>query len=63
MLAGVRPGISVQDVFCGAAPFFIADALTVASSIALPAILLYLPGQLGVGATLRRLGTQPACPA
>ncbi len=50
VVASVRPEISVQDVFRGAAPFFIADALTVAGLIAFPAIVLYLPGLLlGLG--------------
>ncbi len=46
VVAGVRPEISVQDVFRGAAPFFIADALTIAGLIAFPAIVLWLPNQL-----------------
>ncbi len=46
VVAGVRSDISVQDVFRGAAPFFIADALTIAGLIAVPAIVLYLPSQL-----------------
>ncbi len=47
VVAGVRPDISVQDVFKGSSPFFIADALTIAMLIAFPAIVLWLPGQLG----------------
>ena len=43
VVAGVRPDISVQDVFRGASPFFIADALTIAALIAFPGIVLYLP--------------------
>ena len=43
VVAGVRPDISVQDVFRGAAPFFVADALTIAGLLAFPAIVLYLP--------------------
>ncbi|RVU36136.1 TRAP transporter large permease [Hwanghaeella grinnelliae] len=43
VVAGVRPDISVQDVFKGASPFFVADALTIAGLIAFPAITLYLP--------------------
>ncbi|MEL7542279.1 MAG: TRAP transporter large permease [Pseudomonadota bacterium] len=46
VVAGVRPEISVQDVFKGAAPFFVADALTIAGLIAFPWIVLWLPGQL-----------------
>ncbi|MEE9454852.1 MAG: TRAP transporter large permease [Paracoccaceae bacterium] len=46
VVAGVRPDITVQDVFKGVAPFFIADALTIAGLIAFPAIVLYLPGLL-----------------
>ncbi|MXU64298.1 TRAP transporter large permease [Oceanomicrobium pacificus] len=46
VVAGVRPDISVQDVFKGASPFFVADALTIATLIALPQIVLFLPGLL-----------------
>ncbi|WP_421724447.1 TRAP transporter large permease [Bauldia sp.] len=46
VVAGVRPDISVQDVFRGTAPFFVADALTIAGLIAFPGIVLYLPGLL-----------------
>ena len=48
VVAGVRPEISVQDVFRGASPFFVADALTIAGLIAFPSIVLYLPGLLGI---------------
>lgn len=43
VVAGVRDDISVQDVFRGASPFFIADAITIAVLIAFPGIVLYLP--------------------
>lgn len=43
VVAGVRPEVSVQDVFRGASPFFVADALTIAGLIAFPGIVLYLP--------------------
>ncbi|MCP1199215.1 TRAP transporter large permease [Notoacmeibacter sp. MSK16QG-6] len=43
VVAGVREDISVQDVFKGASPFFIADALTIATLLAFPAIVLWLP--------------------
>ncbi len=46
VVAGVRKDISVQEVFWGVSPFFIADALTIAGLIAFPAIVLYLPGLL-----------------
>lgn len=46
VVAGVRPDISVQDVFKGASPFFIADALTIAALIAFPSIVLYAPSLL-----------------
>ena len=46
VVAGVRSDISVQDVFRGTAPFFVADALTIAGLIAFPGIVLWLPGQL-----------------
>ncbi|MEM9524789.1 MAG: TRAP transporter large permease subunit, partial [Pseudomonadota bacterium] len=38
--------ISVQDVFRGAAPFFLADVATVAVLIAFPGIVLWLPNLL-----------------
>ncbi len=43
VVAGVRKDISVQDVFRGASPFFIADVLTIAVLIAFPGIVLWLP--------------------
>ena len=43
VVAGVRPDISVQDVFKGVTPFFIADAITIAVLVAFPAIVLWLP--------------------
>jgi len=43
VVAGVRKDLSVQDVFWGVSPFFVADALTIAGLIAFPAIVLYLP--------------------
>ena len=43
VVSGVRPDIPVRDVFRGAAPFFAADALTIAGLIAFPQIVLYLP--------------------
>ncbi len=46
VVAGVRPDLSVQDVFKGVTPFFVADALTIAGLIAFPSIVLYLPGLL-----------------
>ncbi|MCI4666314.1 MAG: TRAP transporter large permease [Neomegalonema sp.] len=49
VVAGVRPDISVQQVFRGAAPFFVADALTIAALVAFPGIILFLPALLGVG--------------
>ncbi|MEM8741280.1 MAG: TRAP transporter large permease [Pseudomonadota bacterium] len=47
VVAGVRPDLSVQDVFKGVTPFFIADAITIALLVAFPAIVLWLPAQLG----------------
>jgi C4-dicarboxylate transporter DctM subunit len=44
VVAGVRDDISVQDVFRGVTPFFIADAVTIATLVAFPAIVLWLPG-------------------
>jgi len=46
VVAGVREDISVQDVFRGVTPFFIADAVTIAVLVAFPAIVLWLPGQI-----------------
>ncbi|MET4127759.1 TRAP transporter large permease [Roseovarius sp. MBR-6] len=43
VVAGVRPDISVQDVFRGVMPFFIADAVTIALLVAFPMIVLWLP--------------------
>ena len=43
VVAGVRDDISVQDVFRGVTPFFIADGLTIALLVAFPAIVLWLP--------------------
>ncbi|MEL6233155.1 MAG: TRAP transporter large permease [Pseudomonadota bacterium] len=47
VVAGVRPDLSVHDVFKGVTPFFIADAITIALLVAFPAIVLWLPAQLG----------------
>lgn len=46
VVAGVRDDISVQDVFRGVTPFFVADAVTIALLVAFPAIVLWLPGQV-----------------
>ena len=46
VVAGVRPELSVQDVFRGAAPFFIADVATVIVLVAFPQIVLFLPNLL-----------------
>lgn len=43
VVAGVRPELSVQDVFKGVTPFFVADALTIALLVAFPWIVLWLP--------------------
>jgi tripartite ATP-independent transporter DctM subunit len=47
VVAGVRPEVSVQDVFRGVTPFFVADALTIAGLVAFPQIVLWLPSQVG----------------
>ena len=44
VVAGVRPDLSVQDVFKGVMPFFIADAVTIGLLVSFPAIVLWLPG-------------------
>ncbi|WP_120501658.1 TRAP transporter large permease [Roseovarius sp. EL26] len=46
VVAGVRDDLSVQDVFKGVTPFFIADAITIALLVAFPMIVLWLPGQV-----------------
>ncbi|SEO20816.1 TRAP transporter, DctM subunit [Salinihabitans flavidus] len=46
VVAGVRDDLSVQDVFKGVTPFFIADGVTIALLVAFPAIVLWLPGQV-----------------
>lgn len=43
VVAGVREDLTVQDVFKGVTPFFIADAITIALLVAFPAIVLWLP--------------------
>ncbi len=47
VVAGVRPECSVQDVFRGCTPFFVADVVTIGVLISLPQIVLWLPGQMG----------------
>lgn len=49
VVAGVRPDISVQEVFRGASPFFVADVLTVGVLIAFPDIVLWLPRTIAGG--------------
>ena len=43
VVAGVRDDLSVQDVFKGVTPFFIADGITIALLVAFPMIVLWLP--------------------
>ena len=43
VVAGVRDDLSVQDVFKGVTPFFVADGITIALLVAFPMIVLYLP--------------------
>lgn len=43
VVAGVRPDLSVQDVFRGVTPFFVADAVTIGLLISFPSIVLWLP--------------------
>ncbi len=47
VVAGVRPECSVQDVFRGCTPFFVADVITIAVLILAPSIVLWLPGLMG----------------
>lgn len=43
VVAGVRDDLTVQDVFKGVTPFFIADAVTIGLLVAFPWIVLWLP--------------------
>ncbi|MYM56054.1 TRAP transporter large permease [Thalassovita mangrovi] len=43
VVAGVRDDLSVQDVFRGVTPFFVADAVTIGLLVAFPWIVLWLP--------------------
>ncbi|AXI47327.1 C4-dicarboxylate ABC transporter permease [Sulfitobacter sp. SK012] len=43
VVAGVRDDLTVQDVFRGVTPFFIADGITIALLVAFPSIVLWLP--------------------
>lgn len=43
VVAGVRDDLTVQDVFKGVTPFFVADAVTIALLVAFPGIVLWLP--------------------
>ncbi len=47
VVAGVRDDLSVQDVFRGVAPFFVADAVTIGLLIAFPWIVIWLPSMAG----------------
>ena len=47
VVAGVRDDLSVQDVFKGVMPFFVADAVTIALLVAFPGIVLWLPSLAG----------------
>lgn len=46
VVAGVHSNLSVQDVFKGVTPFFVADAITIGLLVAFPVIVLWLPSQL-----------------
>ncbi|MEO1026868.1 MAG: TRAP transporter large permease [Pseudomonadota bacterium] len=43
VVAGVRDDLTVQDVFKGVTPFFVADGITIALLVAFPWIVLWLP--------------------
>ena len=43
VVSAVHEDLSVQDVFRGVTPFFIADAVTITLLVAFPAIVLWLP--------------------
>ncbi len=46
VVAGVRDDLTVQDVFKGVTPFFLADGVTIALLVAFPWIVLWLPSQV-----------------
>ena len=48
VVASVRPECTVQDVYKGTAPFFIADVFTIAVLIMMPGIVLWLPNVMGL---------------
>ena len=48
VVASVREECSVQDVYRGTTPFFIADVVTIAVLIAIPGIVLWLPELIGL---------------
>ena len=45
VVAASRSDLTVQDVFRGVTPFFIADSVTIALLLLFPSIVLWLPGQ------------------
>ena len=47
VVAGVRDDLTVQDVFKGVMPFFLADAVTIALLVSFPGIVLWLPSLVG----------------
>ncbi len=47
VVAGVRDDLTVQDVFKGVTPFFIADGVTIALLVSFPGIVLWLPSLVG----------------
>ncbi len=47
VVAGVRDDLTVQDVFKGVTPFFVADAVTIGLLVAFPGIVLFLPSLAG----------------
>ena len=47
VVAGVRDDLTVQDVFKGVTPFFLADGVTIALLVAFPSIVLWLPSLAG----------------
>ena len=48
VVASVREECTVQDVYRGTTPFFIADVITIAVLIAIPSIVLWLPRMVGL---------------
>ena len=47
VVKGVAPHIPMEDIFRGIIPFFVVDIIVLALMIALPQIVMFLPGTMG----------------